>query len=83
MCGAIVWIVLKKTKAQAYQRVIADKGSREVEGANESASTSYYLDVKLDGGGQKRVRVGKKIWEQFAVGDKIVKEAGKYNPTKA
>lgn len=83
LCGVVAWVVMAKLKADAYRGVVADKGSQEVSGANDSTATSYFLTVALEDGNHKRVRVGKKIWEQFAIGDSIVKEAGKYNPARA
>lgn len=82
VCGIIVWVMFSSMKKQAWKGTVISKGSEEVEGASDFSSTSYSLKVKLDDGTQKNVRVGKKIWEQFKTGDKIVKEAGKLNPQK-
>jgi hypothetical protein len=77
-----VWVVLKNMKKQAYQGVIIAKDEGEIEGSDDSTATYYVLVVKTDDGMQKKVKIGKKIWDQFKVGDRIVKESGKYNPTK-
>lgn len=82
LCGVVVWVVLKNMKKQAYQGVVTAKDEGEIEGSDDSTATYYVLDVKTDDGEQKKVRVGKKIWDQFNVGDRIVKESGKFNPTK-
>lgn len=34
------------------------------------------LDVRLDDGTTKRVRVGRALWKELDVGDRLVKEAG-------
>lgn len=81
-CGIVVWLVLKNMKKQTYKGVVSAKNEGEIEGSDDSAATYYVLVVKTDDGMQKKVRVGKKIWDQFKVGDKIIKESGKYNPTK-
>ena len=81
--GAIAWLILEKMKAGAWQGIVSAKDTGEVEGSDAGGSSiSYYVVVTLDNGEQKRVRLGKKIWDEFDIGDKIVKEAGKYNPTK-
>ena len=82
LCGIIVWFVLKAMKKEAYTGVVASKHEEELEDANDNPYTAYYLVVKLEDGGQKHVQLGKKLWIPFNVGDKIIKEAGKYNPTK-
>ena len=82
LCGVIVWFLLKKMKNESYRGVITGKRKRETEDANDNVTVYYYLDIELETGGQKQVRLGRKLWEQFDVGDTIVKEAGKYNPTK-
>lgn len=83
LCGVVVWFVLASTKKQAYQGVILSKHEEEREGANDGEYTVYTLIIKTDEGIQKKITIGRKLWETFKVGDRIVKEAGKFNPTKA
>ena len=81
--SVIAWLILKKMKAGAWQGIVTVKDTSEIEGSDAGGSSiSYYVVVTLDNGEQKRVRLGKKIWDEFDIGDKVVKEAGKYNPTK-
>jgi|SRR6185312_7967173 len=82
LCGIIVWIIFANLKKQAYSGVVLSKTSEEHESADDSTYWSYHLTIKTDDGQQKRVSVGEKIWRSFQEGDKIVKEAGKLNPTK-
>ncbi|MHB8168192.1 MAG: DUF7489 domain-containing protein [Thermoleophilia bacterium] len=81
--SVIAWLILKRMKAGAWQGIVTVKDTSEIEGSDAGGSSiSYYVVVTLDSGEQKRVRLGKKIWDEFDIGDKVVKEAGKYNPTK-
>ena len=81
--SVIAWLILKKMKAGAWQGIVTVKDTSEIEGSDAGGSSiSYYVVITLDNGEQKRVRLGKKIWDEFDIGDKVVKEAGKYNPTK-
>lgn len=82
VCGIIVWVIMKNMKKQAYSGVVVRKDTGEMEGASDFTSTYYNLIVKTDDGIEKKVTVGEKIWNQFVVGDKIVKEAGQMNPKK-
>jgi len=34
------------------------------------------VTVATDGGGRERIRVGKALWKELAVGDRLAKEAG-------
>lgn len=83
LCGIVVWLVMANLRKQAYSGVVVKKHSEEHESADDGTYWSYHLVVKTDDGQQKSVIVGKKIWDSFKEGDKIVKEAGKLNPTKA
>ena len=81
--SVIAWLILKKMKAGAWQGIVTVKDTSEIEGSDAGGSSiSYYVVITLDNGEQKRVRLSKKIWDEFDIGDKVVKEAGKYNPTK-
>lgn len=82
VCGIIVWFVIVNTRKQAYSGVVLRKTQDEREGANDGTYYVYTLVVKTDEGQEKRVNVGHKLWETFQVGDKIIKEAGKFSPTK-
>ncbi len=82
VCGVIVWVMFSNMRKQAWKGIVISKSSKEIEGASDFSSTSYFILVKLDNGTQKNIRVGRKIWEQFKAGDRIVKDAGKLNPQK-
>ena len=82
--GLLALLLIKRLKAQAWQGVVAGKNTGEMQNSTEGGgmTTYYYLQVNLDDGKKKRANVSRKVWDGFEVGDRIVKEAGKYNPTK-
>lgn len=82
LCGAVAWFFLSKAKKDAYSGTVVDKRTEERE-SSDSSYTVYHLLVKLTDGTQKDITVSRKLYEQFTVGDAIVKEAGKFNPAKA
>lgn len=83
LCGIVAWIVLANLKKQAYSGTVVRKFSEEHESADDGTYWSYHLVLKTEDGQQKSVTIGKKLWDSFKEGDKIVKEAGKFNPSKA
>lgn len=82
ICGAIAWLILSNIKNQVWEGTIASKNADQSDNG-EYTTTSYVLTVDLQEGKQKKVRLSKKQWEGFNIGDKIIKEKGKFSPTKA
>ena len=82
LCGVVAWFVIWRTRKDTYRGTVADKQVSERTDGDGGSYAVYVLVVALEGGGRRSVTVGKKIWEQFAVGDRIVKEAGSGAPRK-
>lgn len=82
LCGVVVWFVLWRTKRDAYRGTIADKMVNEGTDGDGGTYDIHVLVVALDEGSRRNITVGKKVWEQFAVGDRIIKEAGAHTPAK-
>ncbi len=74
LCVVVVWLVIANTKKQAYQGIIARKNEEGQEGVKDGSYIVYTLVVKTEEGTEKSVVVGKEIWDQFKVGDRIVKK---------
>ena len=74
----IIWWV----RRQAYEGVVARKETTD-NVDEDGPSTYYYLIVDQNDGKSRSVRVARKLWESFAVGDAIVKRSGKLNPEHA
>jgi hypothetical protein len=68
-----------KQRAEVWKGTVTDKKRNSPDGQN----MYHYVAVKLDDGQQKTVRISGKLWKTLSVGDKLDKQAGKYNPTKA
>lgn len=95
LAGVIVFFVLilsiiigarQKRKKEVWAGIIEDKKviteTRKDEDFDRKVDV-YYLFIKLSGGTSKKLSVGKKLYDSFAVGDKIEKKAGMYDPVKA
>jgi hypothetical protein len=82
LCGVVVWFVLRRTKRDTYRGTVADKTVSERTDGDGGTYNVHLLVVALDEGGRRNITVGKKVLEQFAVGDRIVKEAGTNSPAK-
>ena len=82
LVGGVVWFVLNKMKGQEYRGTVTAKDTNQGIGKEGDTYSRYVLVVRSDDGTETKVTVGEKVWEQFSVGDRIVKEAGQYNPTK-
>ena len=82
LCGGVVWFVLWRTRRDAYRGTVAVKRVNEGTDADGGTYDIHVLVVALEAGGQRNITVGKKTWDQFAVGDRITKEAGTQTPVK-
>ncbi|GAA4219802.1 DUF7489 domain-containing protein [Actinocatenispora rupis] len=56
----------------AWSGVVVKKSRAMYDGANLYRK----LDVRLDGGDVRNVKVARDLWKQLEVGDRVVKEAG-------
>jgi hypothetical protein len=71
-----------KWKTEAWEGIVVDKVEVETS-AGEHDYTTYYLHIDLGGGEIKRESYSKKFYDQWAVGDPIVKRVGEKQPVKA
>lgn len=78
VCAIVVYVVMRRIRGSAYEGVIESKGTRD-----NDDSTSYFLVVKLDSGATKRVYLSQKLWSEWQVGQRVVKQAGQLNPQLA
>jgi hypothetical protein len=67
-------------KAQQWEGTIADKYKTKTE---QGHFNLCYITVKFDNGPNKQVQVPAKLWKNLAIGDRVVKPAGKNAPRKA
>lgn len=45
-------------------------------GMLDGSAMYHFVEVRLADGGSARFRVGRRLWKEIAVGDRIVKRAG-------
>lgn len=78
LCAIIAYVVIRKVRGSAYEGIIESKGSAE-----SDDTTRYFIVVKLTGGATKRVYISQKLWSEWQVGQRVVKQAGQLNPQLA
>jgi hypothetical protein len=84
IAGFIFSTILKRRK-ESWSGVVTDKKVVEEVRRNDGYKSKvnvHYLMVKLSGGTDKKISVGKKLWDNFSTGDKIEKKAGSFDPIK-
>ncbi|MFK8908526.1 hypothetical protein [Streptomyces sp. YS-3] len=69
----------KVHKEDVWDGVVIDKSQGMTDGSN----LFHYVEVRLQDGTVKKVRVEKALWESLGAGDRLVKEAGTTAPVKA
>ncbi|MGH4029037.1 DUF7489 domain-containing protein [Actinomycetota bacterium Odt1-20B] len=62
----------KSGKDESWEGVVTDKSRGMTDGSN----MYHYAEIRLTDGQTKKVRVGRSLWKDLAVGDRLVKEAG-------
>ncbi len=70
-----------KWKTEAWEGTVVDKVEIETTAGDHDYST-YYLHVDMGGGHIDRKSYSKKFYDQWVVGDKIIKRAGEKEPVK-
>jgi hypothetical protein len=60
------------SSADAWDATVVDKSRKLLDGAN----LYRQLTVRRADGQEDTIRVGRELWKQLAVGDRVVKEAG-------
>ncbi|WP_205648235.1 DUF7489 domain-containing protein [Actinomadura rubteroloni] len=59
-------------KNDAWEGVVADKSRNAPDGSN----LYHYVEVALNGGGTKKIRVTRALWDSLSPGDGLVKRTG-------
>ncbi|MFD9789859.1 hypothetical protein ACFWXK_02790 [Streptomyces sp. NPDC059070] len=68
----------KVRKEDVWDGVVTDKTRRATDGSN----LYHYVEIRLQDGTSKKVRVEKALWESLTPGDRLVKEAGAEEPAR-
>jgi hypothetical protein len=71
-----------KWKTEEWDGVVADKTEITQNLSDGDDFTTYYPHVAVGGAEPERKSYNKKLWDQYEVGDKIVKRAGEKKPVK-
>ncbi|MDL4813743.1 DUF7489 domain-containing protein [Actinomadura opuntiae] len=59
-------------KDEAWEGVVTGKSRKMSDGSN----LYRYLEVAFTGGGSKKIRVRRSLWDSLSTGDQIVKRPG-------
>jgi hypothetical protein len=76
--GRYVLAKRSSRRAEAWEGVVADKTRSSPDGQN----MYHYVQLTLNGGQTRRVRIRGKLWKGLSVGDKLRKRSGEYHPTQ-
>ncbi|MEU6818871.1 hypothetical protein [Streptomyces sp. NPDC046860] len=68
----------KPGQDDAWEGVVTDKSRGMTDGAN----MYHHVELRLTDGGSVKVRIGRRLWKDVAVGDRLVKRPGA-EPVKA
>lgn len=71
-----------KWKTEAWEGEVVDKKDVTMGDSEGYDMTVYFLFVKMADGKIERKSYDSKVWNMFAVGDKIVKRPGEKTPVK-
>ena len=78
--GIAVFLYLRRVRNSAYEGKVLSKGSRV---DDDDGTTSYFIVVQLANGKTKRVYLKQKQWQQWAVGEALIKRPGALQPERA
>lgn len=76
------WFIRQKTLKDAWSGTIQDKTTQTTKDSEGDTWEWYYFHVQLDSGEVVKKPVSRKVYDQFAIGDKAVKTAGQMDPVK-
>ncbi|MGV9337423.1 DUF7489 domain-containing protein [Streptomyces sp. NPDC003688] len=62
----------KAGQDDSWEGVVTDKSRGMLDGSN----MYHFVELRLSGGESTKVRVGRRLWKEVAVGDRIVKRPG-------
>ncbi len=80
--GVLAFIAITSLRNDAWEGNLADK-IEETYSGKDYEQKHYMLYVKATDGTKKRVMVRKRMYNQFNIGDRLVKVKGKAYPQKA
>ena len=80
---SLIFKLVMKSKKSSWSGEVIDKKHNSHTDMDDKTIESYYLVVKMDDGSRNRnIGLSRQMWENFSVGDKINKAAGKLIPEK-
>jgi hypothetical protein len=79
--GIVVYFIRASVKKDAWEGEVIDK-REETSTGGDYDQTYYVLYIKATDGKQRRFPLRKKLWQQFNVGDKLIKPKGETVPRK-
>jgi hypothetical protein len=82
LIGGLSYFLISRLRKQAWEGQLFDKKIQTSSGANDIETSTYILYVKTTEGKTKRSYVRQKHFDQFSVGDNLIKEKGKLYPEK-
>ena len=68
------------TRREGYSAVVAEKLVQP--GSDSDAPDRYVLKLRTTEGDIKSVAIGRRLWENCEIGDRLVKHPGKWLPQK-
>lgn len=81
LIGVVAFWIIKRLRKDAWEGQLIDKRV-ETSSGGDYDTTNYVLYVKTTDGMDKRSFVRKKHYEQFSIGDQLVKVKGETYPKK-
>lgn len=82
LIGIIAYLINLKNKNDEWEGKLVEKRIETRTDSNDSEQTIYALYIETVKGNNRRVAVRKKVYEQFEVGDQLVKVKGETAPRK-
>jgi hypothetical protein len=74
---------VQKSKTASWKGTVVDKQEKKQRDPDGVETSYYLLYVKIDDSGKtQKMGISKEMFEDFAVGDRVEKQAGQYYPQK-
>ncbi|MFN2296430.1 MAG: hypothetical protein ACK2U0_18665 [Candidatus Promineifilaceae bacterium] len=74
---------MQKSKTASWKGTVVDKQEKKKRDPDGVETSYYLLYVKTDDSGKtQKMGISKEMFEDFAVGDRVEKQAGQYYPQK-
>lgn len=81
LIGILWYFMRKKMQKEVWEGVVTDK-KEQITSGDDYDQTFYVMWVQLTDGTTKKMTVPQKIFNQFNVGDKLIKAEGETYPRK-